>query len=141
MRRLISLAAALVFAALWTAGCESYVQQYHAKQEADRQALVHADRIRIWVYTSGITEPHDKLGDLAYTDPLNGETINTHHINGKLRDMAIARWGHQVDAIIHVATKVGGATTATITVTGEAVRIRGNCLECRHSFPEPPPPS
>jgi hypothetical protein len=41
----------------------------------------------------------------VHTDPLNGETIDTEHINEKLRDMAIARWGQQVDAIIHITTK------------------------------------
>jgi hypothetical protein len=52
--------------------------------------------------------------------------------------MAIARWGQQVDAIIYVTTKVGGTDTKTISVKGEAVRLKGPCLPCRHNTSAPP---
>ncbi len=110
---------AIVAAVLLMAACESYVQQ----QEVQHQVNVEQDHLRLMVYTSDLTEPYEKLGHLSYSDPLNGETIATDHINEKLRQMAIERWGQQVDAIILVTTKVGGAETSTISVTGEAVSI------------------
>lgn len=125
---------AIVPAMLLVAACQSYVQQ----QEAQHQANVEQDHLRLMVYTSDLTEPYEKLGQLSYSDPLNGETIDTEHINEKLRQMAIERWGRQVDAIILVTTKVGGADTSTISVSGEAVRIKGPCAGCRHNYSAPP---
>ncbi|HEV7989183.1 MAG TPA: hypothetical protein VGP23_11905 [Candidatus Binataceae bacterium] len=125
---------AIVPAMLLVAACQSYVQQ----QEVQHQANVEQDHLRLIVDTSDLTEPYEKLGQLSYSDPLNGETIDTEHINEKLRQMAIERWGQQVDAIILVTTKVGGADTSTISVTGEAVRIKGPCAGCRHNYSGPP---
>jgi hypothetical protein len=105
--------------------------------ESSNKARVEDDRFRLMIYTSDITEPYEKLGELSYTDPLNGETIHTEHINEKLRDLAIARWGQQVDAIIHVTTKVSGTNTTTISVKGEAVRIKSPCSGCRHNTSSP----
>jgi hypothetical protein len=130
---LIALAATLLVPA-----CSSYIQQQRALVEGSRKARVEDDRLRLMIYTSDITEPYDKLGELSYTDPLDGETIETDHINSKLREMAIARWGQQVDAIIHVTTKVGGTDTTTISVKGEAVRLKRPCLPCRHNTSAPP---
>jgi N-acetylglutamate synthase/N-acetylornithine aminotransferase len=124
---------AMVPAMLLMAACQSYVQQ----QEVQHKVDVEQDHLRLMVYTSDLTEPYEKLGDLSYSDPLNGETIDTDHINEKLRQMAIERWGQQVDAIILVTTKVGGADTSTISVAGEAVRIKGPCAGCRHNYSAP----
>ena len=118
--------------------CPSYIQQQKAIEEASRKARIEDDRLRLLIYTSDIIEPYEKLDELSYTDPLNGETIDTDHINSKLREMAIARWGQQVDAIIHVTTKVGGTETTTISVRGEAVRLKEPCLSCRHNTSAPP---
>ncbi len=115
------------------AACQSYVQQ----QEVQHKINVEQDRLRLMIYTSDLTEPYEKLGELSYTDPLSGETIDTDHINEKLREMAIERWGQQVDAIILVTTKVGGTEVSTISVTGEAVRIKGPCPACRHNSSAP----
>jgi hypothetical protein len=125
---------AIAPAMLLVAACQSYVQQ----QEVRHQANVEQDHLRLIVDTSDLTEPYEKLGQLSYSDPLNGETIDTEHINEKLRQMAIERWGQQVDAIILVTTKVGGADTSTISVSGEAVRIKGPCAGCRHNYSAPP---
>jgi hypothetical protein len=114
--------------------CQASVEQ----QETKHQVSVEQDHLRLMVYTSDLTGPYEKLGALSYTDPLNGETIDSEHINEKLRQMAIARWGQQVDAIIHVSTKVGGADAQNISVTGEAVRLRGPCSGCRHNTLSPP---
>lgn len=97
---------------LLVSACQSYVQE----QRAERQVNVEQDRLRLMVYTSDLTEPYEKLGQLSYTDPLNGETIASDHINEKLRQMAIDRWGQQVDAVILVTTKVGAADASTISV-------------------------
>ena len=138
MRRPLGPAMVALAAMLLMAACASYIQQQRAIVEGSRHARVEDDRLRLMIYTSDISEPYDKLGELSYTDPLNGETIGTDHINSKLREMAIARWGQQVDAIIHVTTKVGGTDTTTISVKGEAVRITSPCSGCRHNTSAPP---
>jgi len=138
MRRPLGPAMIALAAMLLMAACSSYIQQQRAIVESSNKARVEDDRLRLMIYTSDIAEPYDKLGELSYTDPLNGETIETDHINSKLREMAIARWGQQVDAIIHVTTKVGGTDTTTISVKGEAVRLKGPCLPCRHNTSAPP---
>jgi hypothetical protein len=127
----------IFLATFLVAGCQSLVQQYHDTVAGGSKANVEQDRLRLMVYTSDLAVPYEKLGDLSYIDPLDGETIDTDHINEKLRQMAIARWGQQVDAIIHVTTKVGGADSATISVSGEAVRLKGPCSGCRHNFSSP----
>ncbi|MGH7913056.1 MAG: hypothetical protein ACREPW_00200 [Candidatus Binataceae bacterium] len=117
--------------------CQALVRQQQATVQAEHKVSVEQDRLRLIVSTSDLTEPYEKLGDLSYTDPLNGETIDTDHINEKLRSMAIERWGQQADAIIRVTTRIGGTDTATISVTGEAVRMKGPCSGCRHNFSPP----
>jgi hypothetical protein len=138
MRRRLVPAMIALAAMFLMAACASYIQQQRGIVESSRKARIDDDRMRLMIYTSDITEPYAKLGELSYTDPLNGETIGTDHINSKLRDMAIARWGQQVDAIIHVTTKVGGTDTTTISVKGEAVRITSTCSGCRHNTSTPP---
>lgn len=137
--RALRFAAMLIVGALSVAGCQAYEQQQQAKQEVIHKLVVQEDRGRIVCYPGTINEPHEKLGEVSYTEPLNGETISTHHINSKLRDLAIARWGNSVDAIIHVNTKVGGTTTTTITATGEAVKVKSSAVGWRHTTPMAPP--
>jgi hypothetical protein len=111
--------------------CQTYAQQ----QETAHEVKARQDRVLLTVYTSDLTLPYQKLGDLSYTEPLNGETLDSDHINNKLRQMAIGRWGQQVDSIILVTTKVGGdARGQTISVNAEAVRIKDPCPGCRHNF-------
>ncbi len=139
--RKLRLTAMVLAATLCIPACQAYVQQRQAERQAERQAAIQADHGRILIYTGDVQRPYDKLGDLAYTEPLNGETIGSHHINERLREMAIARWGNSVDAIIHVSTKVGGTATTTISVSGEAVELKGDCNGCRHAMPLPPLPT
>jgi hypothetical protein len=120
--------------ALLLGACQAYVQQ----QEIEHRAAVEQNHLELMVYTSDLTEPYDKLGTLGYTEPVSGESIDSDHINEKLRQLAIARWGQQVDAVILVTSKIGGADPPTISVTGEAVRINGECSGCRHSLAAPP---
>ena len=122
----------MLITALAAAACASYMQQ----QQQAQQQKIQEDRLRLSVYTSDLTAPYQKLGTLSYTDPLNGDTIESDHINEKLRQMAIARWGQQVDAVILVKTKVG-ADGSTISVSGEAIRMTGECPGCRHRQPAP----
>lgn len=90
MLRTIGGAAMLLTVLTTIAGCQAYAQQ----QQAARQEKIEQDRLRLSVYTSDLTAPYQKLGTISYTGPLNGETIESDHINEKLRRMAIVRWGH-----------------------------------------------
>ncbi|HZO82946.1 MAG TPA: hypothetical protein VFB33_14710 [Candidatus Binataceae bacterium] len=138
-RRALELGAILVAVTLCISACQTYVQQRRAERQAERERVIQEDHGRILIYTGGIQRPYDKLGDLSYSDPLNGETIDTDYINEKLRQMAIARWGNNVDAIIHVSTKVGDGDPPTIAISAEAIRMKDPCHGCRHSLAPPVP--
>jgi hypothetical protein len=131
--KFLSKLSPIVLAALLMAACQASVQQEATPKANVRQGQQDQQDLRLMVYTSDLAVPYEKLGDLSYTEPVSGENIDTDHIDGKLRTMAIARWGQQVDAIIHVTTKIGGADTTTISVAGEAVRLKGSCSGCRHN--------
>jgi hypothetical protein len=95
------------------------------------------DRQRILMSTGGLDDPYDKLGDLSYSEPFSPEAIDSTHINEKLRDLALAKWGRQVDAIVHITTKVG-SDASTLTVSAAAVRIKSDrCSYCRHNNESP----
>ena len=87
--------ASLLLTGFLIAACQTFVEH----QEAEHNAAVELNHVELIVDTSDLTVPYDKLGTLSYTEPVSGETIDTEHINEKLREMAIARWGQQVDAV------------------------------------------
>ncbi len=121
---------------LGVAGCQAYQQQQQATEQKIQQGNIILDRQRILMSTGDIDDPHKTLGELTYTEPLSPDSIDSTRINQKLREMAIARWGRDVDAIIHISSKIGADAT-TMTVTGEAVEVTGNCSFCRHNHASP----
>ena len=92
--------------------------------------VIQFNESQVMVVTGDLDQPYKILGQINYTEPVSGETIDTDHINARLRRMAIDRYQDQVDAIIHVAstTDSGGG----FEVSGEAVEIKGPCSFCRH---------
>ena len=73
----------------------------------------------------------------SYSEPFSPDAIDSTHINEKLRDLALAKWGRQVDAIVHITTKVG-SDASTLTVSAAAVRIKSDsCSYCRHNNEAP----
>jgi hypothetical protein len=124
---------AILSALFCMAACEAAIQQ-----QAQKKAEIHyfnatVDRQRILVSTGDLSNPHEKLGDLSYTEPLTADTIDSTHINEKLRKMAIEKWGTQVDALIDVKS-TPNADATMITGSGEAVRVIGDCNFCRHNY-------
>jgi len=85
---------------------------------------------QMMVVTGELAQSYKILGQINYTDPVSGETIDTNHINARLRRMAIDRYRDQVDAIIHVASTTN--SSGGFEVSGEAVEIKGPCSFCRH---------
>lgn len=134
--RVPSVLAIVLIAALGAAGCQAYEQQQKATQENIQKGDVILDQGRILMSTGGFKLPYRKLGELTYSEPLSPDAIEGPHINQRLREMAIAKWGREVDAIIHINSKVG-ANASTVTVTAEAIRVTGNCSFCRHNHASP----
>jgi hypothetical protein len=133
MRHWLRLVAALLAASLWVAACQTVVQQEQQREQIKRHFDIVVDRQRIFVTTGDIKQQYSKLGDLSYTEPLNGSTIAPTHIREMLRRMAIAKWGDQVDAIIHLDSKPNADATM-LTASGEAVSVKGDCAFCRHGY-------
>jgi cytoskeletal protein RodZ len=124
---------AILSALLWMAACQAAIQQQEQRKAEIHYFNATVDRQRILVSTGDLSNPHEKLGDLSYTEPLNADTIDSTHINEKLRNMAIEKWGTQVDALIDVKS-TPSADATMITGSGEAVRVIGDCNFCRHNY-------
>jgi hypothetical protein len=131
------LAAIALGAALGAMGCQAMQMQQENTPKMIQQGNTMLDRQRILMSTGGLDDPYDKLGDLSYSEPFSPDAIDSTHINEKLRDLALAKWGRQVDAIVHITTKVG-SDASTLTVSAAAVRIKSDsCSYCRHNNEAP----
>ncbi len=124
---------AILSAGLWIAACQAAIQQQEQKKAEIHYYNATVDRQRILVSTGDLSNPHEKLGDLSYVEPLNAESIDSTHINEKLRQMAIDKWGTQVDALIFVKS-TPNADATMITASCVAVRVIGDCDFCRHNY-------
>ena len=129
----IARAVAIVSALLWMAACQAAIQQQQEKKAQIHYYNATVDRDRILISTGDLSNPHEKLGALSYTEALTADNIDSTHINDKLRQMAIDKWGTQVDALIDVKS-TPSADATMITASGEAVRVIGDCDFCRHNF-------
>jgi hypothetical protein len=124
---------AILSALLCMAACQAAVQQQEQKKAEIHYYNTTVDRERILISTGDLSNPHEKLGDLSYTEPLNADTIDSTHINNKLRTMAIDKWGTQVDALIDVKS-TPNADATMLTASAVAVRVIGDCDFCRHNY-------
>jgi hypothetical protein len=124
---------AIVSALFWMAACQAAIQQQEQKKAEIHYYNTTVDRERILISTGDLSNPHEKLGDLSYTEPLNADSIDSTHVNTKLRNMAIEKWGTQVDALIDVKS-TPNADATMITASAVAVRVIGDCNFCRHNY-------
>ncbi|MGZ6242406.1 MAG: hypothetical protein ACXWN9_07450 [Candidatus Binataceae bacterium] len=129
----IARAVAIVSALLWMAACQAAIQQQQEKKAQIHYYNATVDRDRILISTGDLSNPHEKLGDLSYTEALTADNIDSTHINDKLRQMAIDKWGTQVDALIDVKS-TPSADATMITASCVAVRVIGDCNFCRHNY-------
>ena len=124
---------AVLSALLWMAACQAAVQQQQEKKAQIHYYNATVDRERILISTGDLSNPHEKLGDLSYTEPLTADSIDSTHVNEKLRQMAIDKWGTEVDALIDVKS-TPNADATTITGSCVAVKVIGDCNFCRHNY-------
>jgi hypothetical protein len=124
---------AVLSALLWMAACQAAVQQQQEKKAQIHYYNATVDRERILISTGDLSNPHEKLGDLSYTEPLTADSIDSTHVNERLRQMAIDKWGTQVDALIDVKS-TPNADATTITGSCVAVKVIGDCNFCRHNY-------
>lgn len=124
---------AILGALLCMAACQAAIQQQEQKKAEIHYFNKTVDRERILISTGDIANPHDKLGDVSYTEPLTADSIASAHVNNRLRQLAIDKWGTQVDALIDVKS-TPNADATMITGSAVAVRVIGNCDFCRHNY-------
>ena len=127
---------AILSSVLCMAACQAAIQQQQEQKAAAIKRDTTLDRQRILISTGDLANAHEKLGDLSYTEPLNSDSIDSTHINEKLRHMAIDKWGNQVDALIFVKS-TPSADASMITASCMAVRVIGDCDFCRHNSTMP----
>jgi hypothetical protein len=124
---------AIIGILLCMAACQAEIQRQEQKKAEIHYFNKTVDRERILVSTGDINNPHEKLGDISYTEPLTADSIDSVHVNNKLRQMAIDKWGTQVDALIDVKS-TPNADATMITGSAVAVRVIGDCDFCRHNY-------
>jgi hypothetical protein len=111
-------------------GCGS-IEAQHQKEEAMKVSQTTMDRETILVAGGDLSYPKRVLGKLDYTEPVSPEAIEASSVNERLRKIAIARYGDEVDAITNVHIDVNEAATE-VKVAADAVRITSPCSFCRH---------
>ncbi len=97
-----------------------------AREEKHRQFVYRMDTAHILVITGDLpkAKPYHVLGNLEYSEPFSTDAIDTARIQKRLKDMALARFPDQADAVIEVNTQVEpSGDTATVTITGEVVQF------------------
>jgi hypothetical protein len=122
-----------ITALLSVVSCQAAIRQQEEKKAQIRYFNTTVDRERILISTGDISNPHETLGEVSYTEPLNADSIDSAHMDNRLRQLAIDKWGNQVDAIIHVKS-APNEDASRINASGEAVRIKGDCDFCRHNY-------
>jgi len=123
---ILSLWKSLVVLAILLGGCAAQQERV----ERERKTVVEFNESQVIVMTGDLNQSYKILGQINYTDLVSGETIDTNHINARLRRMAIDRYQDQVDAIIRVASTTN--SSGGFVVSAEAVEIKGPCSFCRH---------
>ena len=130
-RTLPALAILAIATLAMAAAAPGCMQEERNRQEMMHQRIVTLNRADVMVMTGDMSEPHQTLGEIKYSEPFSGAAIETDHINEKLRTLAIDQYQDRVDAIIHVAT--GASSDGTdFVVSGQAVEVMGPCTFCRH---------
>ena len=129
--RTLPTLAALAMAMLAMVAAPGCVQEERNRQEMMHQRIVTLNRAELMVMTGDMSEPHQTLGEIKYSEPFSGAAIETDHINEKLRTLAIDQYQDRVDAIIHV-TNGASADGRDFVVSGQAVEVVGPCTFCRH---------
>ncbi|MGH7915171.1 MAG: hypothetical protein ACREPW_11080 [Candidatus Binataceae bacterium] len=114
--------------ALAMPGCVAAQQN---RQEMLHKTVVALNKSQVLVMTGDLSQPHQMLGEIKYSEPFSGAAIDTDHINEKLRHFAIDQYQDRVDAITHVTTGTS-VDGRNFLVSGEAVEVIGPCTFCRH---------
>lgn len=127
----VILAVALCACAQIQAQREAQVQ----KQQTFEKSL---DIAHIWV-TDGDAppgKPYQVLGPVTYSEPFSPDAIDSHKMNNKLKDLALAKYTNDVDAVIKAHSDVSPDGN-TVTVTAEAIRYEQSAdREAMHKMNE-----
>ncbi len=117
----------LPFIAIGLAVCLSacgMVEAARQAQEQKQQAFVkRVDTAHVWVTTESPPpgKPYQVLGQLSYTVPFSPDAIEESTITDKLKQMAMAKWPDNIDAVVKVNQDVSN-DGSEVTVTGEAIQ-------------------
>ena len=114
--------ALIALGAIGCATAQPYVPQPQEPQAEIKTTAVVLDRDHIVVQSGSLARPYQQLGPLAYTEPFSPHAIDEDHIDDRLRTMAIAKWGNDVDAIVGVKTALS-KDARQVNVSAEAVKV------------------
>ena len=113
------------------AGCPAVVEPQPPQQAIIKAPEKAPNRDLRQVQTGNLALPYDRLGELTYIEPFSPKAIDDDYIDDQLRTMAMRKWGDQVDAVIGVKI-ARSADGRRVSVTAQAVKVRGDCSFCRH---------
>jgi hypothetical protein len=100
------------------------VEAARQEQEAKQQVFVkRVDTAHVWVTTESPPpgKSYQVLGELSYTVPFSPDAIEESTITDKLKEMAMAKWPDNIDAVVKVNQDVS-SDGSQVTVTGEAIQ-------------------
>jgi hypothetical protein len=106
--------------------CSALLSDRRAQEEKHRQMVHRMDEARIFVTPGDLppTKPSQVLGQLKFSEPFPPDAMDTHRIQEKLKDLALARYPERADAVIKAKSEVeASGDSATLTVTGEVVQL------------------
>ena len=84
------------------------------------------DTAHIFVTTGDVPTnvTYQVLGELKFSEPYSPEAADTHKIQQQLKDMALAKYQDQADAIVKARADVeSSGDDSTLIVTGEVVHF------------------
>ena len=124
VRFVSAMAIDVVAISLWSCSWMASVQQ---TREVQRQEVIHRmDTAHVYVTLDDHPKdkPYKVLGEIKYSAPFDGE-LDQLEINRHLKELALATYPDQADAVIKVNDDVQtpNGTTGTVIATGQVVQF------------------
>ena len=116
-----------VILAVALSACGAIQAQREAQVQKQQVIEKQMDIAHIWV-TNGDApagKPFQVLGPVTYSEPFTPDAIDSHKMNSKLKDLALAKYTNDVDAVIKAHSDVSPDGN-TVTVTAEAIKFESS---------------
>jgi len=125
----MSLKSAFCAIAMTFCACTALTADRKAHEEQHQQMVKTMDTAHLLVTTASLPKdkPYKVLGELKYNEPYTPDALDESRIDKKLKQMALAQYSNQADAVIEAKGDMEmSGDTATVTVTGKVVQFESS---------------